>query len=140
MMNAKVQGQPKAPVQSANQINILEENENIPEEFLIAEETLRLMQKSAVGPGNFASKCTKYLFLELFGASKEKFLYSWCGGGTLKKKALCVVRKEIVKKYVVMFYPKMQEESQFRERIVPKINELLRRREKQSVLNSLPAI
>jgi hypothetical protein len=104
---------------------------NIPEQFEIRDDTLREIKSQSLGPGNFAAKLTKKLFPELFCSENLRMLYSWVGGGVLNKKELCATRKEVIKHYVVKFFPEFSDEGAFRERIVPKINELLRRKEKE---------
>lgn len=101
--------------------------EDVPPQYVIEDCVLRQLHKESSGAGNFASKLVLQLFPELFGVGNIRFQYNWYGGGKLQKTELCPVRKRVVKKYVVYYYPDVAAETVWRDRVVPKVNELLRR-------------
>ena len=103
----------------------------IPEEYRIGEDLLREMHRKALSVGNFGVQLVVKLFPELVGTSNLKHMYNWNGGGTLKKCALCPLRKEVIRKYVVKFNPDCVDETRFQRDVVPAINEFLRRKEKK---------
>ncbi|XP_022298204.1 uncharacterized protein LOC111107333 [Crassostrea virginica] len=88
--------------------------------------------KTIVGnTGNFAVNISRRLWPELFGEGDLRFQYNWYGGGIHNKKELDPVRKSVVRKYVCFFYPEVASEDAWRERIVSRINESLRRNDKR---------
>jgi hypothetical protein len=52
----------------------------------------------------------------------------------MKKYKLDVSRKEVIKRYVTFFHPKVSDSDVWRDTVVPKINESLRRMEKKRPL------
>ncbi|XP_062600089.1 uncharacterized protein LOC134261694 [Saccostrea cucullata] len=103
----------------------------IPEEFQIPDAELREILRDSRNSGNFAVNLCRKLFPELYGEGNLRFDYNWFGGGKLGKKELDPRRKSVIKRYVCFFYPDLQLEENWRERIVTKINESLRRNDKR---------
>ena len=103
----------------------------IPEEYAISEPELRSMVRDSRNGGNFAVNLTRKLWPELFGEGNLRFNYNWYGGGQLNKQEMDPVRKEVCRKYVCYFFPEFKVEDSWRERIVSKINECLRRNDKR---------
>lgn len=68
------------------------------------------------------------MFPELFGLTNLRLRYNWYGGGNRQKSELCRERKALIQRYVTFYYPEIKGEQAFKERVVPKVNELLRRR------------
>lgn len=101
----------------------------IPDEYAISESELRNMESR--NGGNFAVHLTRRLWPELFGEGNIRFNYNWYGGGQLNKEEMDPIRKEVCKKYVCYFNPEFKVEESWRERIVPRINECLRRNDKR---------
>ncbi|XP_062592664.1 uncharacterized protein LOC134254135 [Saccostrea cucullata] len=125
-------------------VNIIELNSTdsdsastgIPEEFQIPDAELREILRDSRNSGNFAVNLCRKLFPELYGEGNLRFDYNWFGGGKLGKKELDPRRKSVIKRYVCFFYPELQSEENWRERIVTKINESLRRNDKRLKKNS----
>lgn len=105
--------------------------EGIPAEFRIDDTQLRVLVRESRNAGNFTVNITRKLFPELFGEGQLRLEYNWYGGGKLSKKELDPARKHVVKQYVVYFFPEFQSHEAWRERVVPKINECLRRNDKR---------
>jgi hypothetical protein len=110
---------------------VLDSFEDIPEEYQITESMLRDIQQDSRNAGNFAVNLTKKLWPELFGEGNLRWMYNWYGGGKHNKQELDKVRKIVLKKYVCYFYPEFKPEDAWRERIVMRINESLRRNDKR---------
>uniref|UniRef100_K1Q188 BEN domain-containing protein 3 n=1 Tax=Magallana gigas TaxID=29159 RepID=K1Q188_MAGGI len=92
--------------------------QGIPEEFQLEDSYLRKTLRER-------------LFPELFGEGQLRFEYNWYGGRKHTKKELDPVRKQIIRRYVCFFFPEFKSEEAWRERIVIKINECLRRNDKR---------
>ncbi|XP_052213213.1 uncharacterized protein LOC127832082 [Dreissena polymorpha] len=99
----------------------------IAEQYTLSHEELRSIHQASLGPGNFAAHLTSGLFPELFGVSQLKHEFNWKGGGKNHKKPLSPQRKNVIKHYVGVFYPEALAENVWRDSVVPKVNELLRR-------------
>ncbi|XP_045164099.2 uncharacterized protein LOC123528448 [Mercenaria mercenaria] len=102
-------------------------SDGIPDHYTIDEGVLQQMVADSHCPGNFAGKLVLRFFPELFGIGNLRFQYNWYDGGKLQKSELCPVRKCAIRKYVTYYYPDVSSEIVWKERVVPKINELLRR-------------
>ena len=96
-------------------------------------------QTQANGPGNFAQHLVKALYPELFTEENLRTQYSYFGGGRLEKTALSPTRLDLVKQYVCIIYPEMQMKASFKDSVIGKINECLRRptEQKKTVCRSL---
>lgn len=105
--------------------------QGIPEEFQLEDSYLRKTLRESRNSGNFAVNLTRRLFPELFGEGQLRFEYNWYGGGKHTKKELDPVRKQIIRRYGCFFFPEFKSEEAWRERIVIKINECLRRNDKR---------
>ena len=84
-------------------------------------------QTQANGTGNFAQHLVKALYTELFTEENLCTQYSYFGGGRLVKTVLSSTRLDLVKPYVCIFYPEMQMKALFKDSVIGKINEYLRR-------------
>lgn len=114
-------------------IQIEDLQSDLPDNFTIPIETLREMHKEAKSPGNFALKLVIKLFPELFGPERLRFEYNW--NGTMQKKALDPIRKNIIQRYVFYFYPSYRT-PKFWQPIINSINEGLRRKDKKGPTNA----
>ena len=103
------------------------DTENIPPEYSITTESLRNIRQSASGAGNFGLKLVKKLFPELFGPENLRFQYNWYGGGQNNKKRLDPQRTEIIRGYIMLFYPEVRDSDMFKRTVVNSVNEGLRR-------------
>jgi hypothetical protein len=81
----------------------------------------------------------KALYPELFTEENLRTQYSYFGGGRLEKTALSPTRLDLVKQYVCIFYPEMQMKASFKDSVIGKIKECLRRptEQKKTVCRSL---
>ena len=102
---------------------------DIPECYRIDLEELRELQISSSCAGNFALGLTRKLFPELFGPGNLRFKFGYNGGGVLGKEELDVDRKAVIVKNVHAFYPSTKKTSVWKDSVIPKINEGLRRKE-----------
>lgn len=91
-------------------------------------ETVSSIHSVSLGPGNFAKKLVERVFPELFGPSNLRMGYSVYGGGKKGKMPLEHNRLARVRTLINHYYPEMKVEAAWRDRIVPKINEGLRRK------------
>lgn len=123
---------PIAPVTASTTFSL----DDIPEEHAIGDEELRQIVRDSRNAGNFAVNLCRKLWPELYGEGNLRFSYNWYGGGKHNKQELDRVRKGVVKKYVCFFYPEVVSEDSWRERIVTRINESLRRNDKRSTKNT----
>lgn len=103
------------------------DEETVPSDYAIDSDVLREMARESSSAGNFAAHLMQKLFPELFGVANLRFQYNWYGGGVLKKKELCRACKNVIRQYVQFFYPEVGDETVFRDTVVPKLNEILRR-------------
>jgi hypothetical protein len=100
---------------------------DVPAEYAIEPMVLKELYTDSLSAGNFAARLTQRLFPELFGAANLKFQYSWHGGGNKKKSELCPIRKNIIRKYVTYYFPEVTGDTAWKDSVVAKVNELLRR-------------
>lgn len=80
----------------------------VPAGFAIDKNVFRIFKGGSLGPGNFTAKLTERYFPELFGKNDLRFHYRWFYGGLLNTNELCLARKEAIKTYLVMFFPRIQ--------------------------------
>ncbi|XP_061185032.1 uncharacterized protein LOC133193061 [Saccostrea echinata] len=104
---------------------------DIPEEYKFEDSELRQIVRDSRNAGNFAVNLSRRLLPELYGEGNLRFQYNWYGGGKHNKKELDPVRKTVVRKYVCFFYPEVASDDAWRERIVSRVNESLRRNDKR---------
>ena len=101
--------------------------DNVPPEYEIDLMSLRQINTDSKGPGNFAKKLVEKLFPELFGPDNLRNSFSYNGGGPKKKLALDPVRKMVIHRYVLYFYPELSREVSYQNVVINTINEGLRR-------------
>jgi hypothetical protein len=111
-------------------VSAAEVEDVITSDYSLSESEVHTIKSDSNNAGHFASNLVKRLFPELFGIGNYKHQFNWYGGGKLGKKELCRERKALVRQYVVRYYPEHKQEASFKDCIVPKVNELLRRKEK----------
>ena len=87
---------------------------------------------------NFAMNLTRKFWSELLCMEGLHSEYSWYGGGKHNEKELDPMRKIVLKKYVCYFYPEVDSEDAWRERIVPMINEKVRKMTKDAIKKIVP--
>ncbi|CAC5374065.1 unnamed protein product [Mytilus coruscus] len=100
---------------------------DIPEQFLISENDLSRAIHSSKGPGNFACHIMPFLFPELFTSDNLRTMYTFYGGGKLDKNPLNRQKREFLRRYVVTVFPEVMCDKAFNERVLSKVNQLLRR-------------
>ncbi|CAC5421217.1 unnamed protein product [Mytilus coruscus] len=100
---------------------------DIPEQFLISENDLSRAIHSSKGPGNFACHIMPILFPELFTSDNLRTMYTFYGGGKLNKNPLNRQKREFLRRYVVTVFPEVMCDKAFNERVLSKVNQLLRR-------------
>ncbi|CAG2238642.1 unnamed protein product [Mytilus edulis] len=106
----------------------------ISEDMTITPDRLGTIEESAHSTGNFASLLYKEFMAHLFGQENIRKMYNLNGCGWMLKREVCPRTKLIVRQYVVHYYPECRKENTFRNVVVHKVNEALRR---QSVNESL---
>ena len=102
----------------------------ITSDYALSDSKVHTIKSDSNNAGHFASNLVKRLFAELFGIVNYKLQHNWYGHGILGKKELCRERKSLVRQYVVRYFPEHKQEASFKDCIVPKVNELLRRKDK----------
>ena len=138
---AAVEGTTKAILESINkfkadsQSSVLESNlQHIPPDQLfrdiqeahrIATEELQELHRVATGPGNFATKLVRRLYPELFDSQCVRLKVNYYGGPA--KKELDPLRKALIKRYVTAFFPSVKPVAIWKQTVVSKINDFLRR-------------
>ncbi|XP_060570938.1 uncharacterized protein LOC132729236 [Ruditapes philippinarum] len=125
---------PPSETMSVGPASLGEMTEGLPEELIINEEELRQVHRDSNNAGHFAALLVKKLFPELYGPTNLRLNYNWYGGGQKKKYELDASRKEVIKRYVTFFHPEVCDSDVWRDRVVPKVNESLRRLEKRKPL------
>ena len=102
---------------------------DIPDRYRFSVERLRELRNDSTGIGNFGLTLTREFFPELFGPGNHRWKSSWFGGGVKSKNELDPLRKEIIRRYVTAFHPAAGKTSVWKDTIVTRINEGLRRKE-----------
>ncbi|KAH3888352.1 hypothetical protein DPMN_012385 [Dreissena polymorpha] len=97
----------------------------------LPEEEVRRIHRESHNAGHFACLLVKRVFPELFGPGNLRSLYNWHGGGQNKKLALEEPRRETVCNAVLAYHPDVRGVEPFQERVVIKVNEMLRRKERR---------
>ncbi|CAG2217351.1 unnamed protein product [Mytilus edulis] len=104
-----------------------DEENTIPEEMVIPGDGLTILKDRAHSAGNFASILLKELMPQLFGQENLRNMYNWNGGGINAKREVCPRAKLAIRQYVNHYYPECRKEETFRNVVVHKVNEALRR-------------
>ena len=102
---------------------------DIPSTYRFSLEQLRELQSESTGPGTSALSLTRKLYPELFGPGQLRLKINYHGGGVLEKQELDPERKAALVRYVQAFYSAAKKTSIWKDSMIPKINEGLRRRE-----------
>lgn len=102
----------------------------MPLDLRIPEVELQRMKARSKNPKHLACQLLK-MFSELFD-SYEKHQYNWFGGGPKGKKSLDARRKLVIQNYVEFYYPEVKDPAIWRDRVVGRINECLRRPKKHN--------
>lgn len=95
--------------------------------MIISGDKLTILRESAYSAGNFESLLLKKSMPHLFGQENLRNMYNWNGGGINANRQVCQRAKLAVRKYVVHYYPGCRKEETFRNVVVHKVNEALRR-------------
>lgn len=95
----------------------------------IAQEDLQHMYRDTQGngAGNFSQHILRKLYPELFTRDHLRLKYSYYGGGKLEKTPLSPTRLDLVRQYVCVYYPELQNRTTYKDTVITKINECLRR-------------
>ena len=93
------------------------DTENIPPVYSIPTETLQNIQQNASSTGNFGRKLVKKLFPELFGPENLRIQYNWYGGGQNNKNRLDPQQTEIIRGYILLFYPEVRDSDVLNEQL-----------------------
>ncbi|CAC5388209.1 unnamed protein product [Mytilus coruscus] len=107
--------------------NETDEENTVPADMIIPDDRLIILKDRAHSAGNFASILLKELMPHLFGQENIRNMYNWNGGGINAKKEVCPQAKLAVRQYVNHYYPECRKEETFRNVVVHKVNEALRR-------------
>ncbi|XP_062584988.1 uncharacterized protein LOC134246626, partial [Saccostrea cucullata] len=126
--------QPAAPEIASEETENLQSR--IPEDLRIADNILASLHQEANNPGHFACLLLKKLFEELF-ATGSKVNFNWYGGGSKGKRDLDIRKKKVIQTYVEHYHPEVKDPAVWRDRVVARINECLRRPKKPSKVNNL---
>ncbi|CAG2200330.1 unnamed protein product [Mytilus edulis] len=107
--------------------NETDEENTVPADMIIPDDRLIILKDRAHSAGNFASILLKELMPHLFGQENLGNMYNWNGGGINAKREVCPRAKLAVRQYVNHYYPECRKEETFRNVVVHKVNEALRR-------------
>jgi hypothetical protein len=102
----------------------------LPDNIGLEPAILDALHRSSFNAGHFACKLTQRLFPELFGVDNLRLQFNWHGGGNKDKKELDPRRKALIRTYVARQYPEVRSETAWRDSVIAKVNECLRRRVK----------
>jgi hypothetical protein len=100
--------------------------DRIPEDLRFQTEHLMAFRRDSNNPGQFACQLLRRYFSDLF-LTGRKYEYNWFGGGQKAKKELDARKKRALEVYVGHFYPEVKDPAVWRDRVVSRINECLRR-------------
>ncbi|XP_033724496.1 flocculation protein FLO11-like, partial [Pecten maximus] len=106
---------------------------DIPLPYRLDVATLRRIHAHSSNPGNYARNLVEKIYPELFQEDSQRLNYSYFGGGVLSKKELDPSRKVFLERYVLYLHPELKDNLLWKDRIVPKINECLRRPVKRTL-------
>ncbi|VDI45351.1 Hypothetical predicted protein [Mytilus galloprovincialis] len=100
---------------------------DVPEIYRITMADLNSMNTHSNCPGHLATKLLERLFPELFTTQNYRLQHSYHGGGKCNKTELPYERKTVFQRYVLYFYPGLSEPRAWKDAIIPRVNEYLRR-------------
>lgn len=100
---------------------------DVPPEFLLSREQLKVNYECSLSIGNFASRLLVLMFPELFTYENARKNYN-CSG-SLGKKQLDPVRVNLIRHYVQLLYPRAKNDRVWTLEFVGKLDERCRRRD-----------
>ena len=99
---------------------------DIPSQFRIPFEELNQLKVHSYSTGHFAGKLVKRLFPELFGPDHQRLRFSY-NGIKYGKQELDRTRKGYLQRYILFFFPNLNEYKPYKMNVIDPINEVLRR-------------
>ena len=84
-------------------------------------------------PGHLGVLLTQRSFPELFGPDCLRREYSYFGAGKLNKTPMNAEKKTYLQRYLIYLYPELQEDRKWKDTVVCRVNEVLRRPAKSTL-------
>jgi hypothetical protein len=88
---------------------------------------LQRLKHHSHNPGHLGILLTKRLFPELFRLDYLRREYSYFGAGKLNKTPRSAEKKTYLQRYLIFLYPELQEDRKWKDTVVCRVNEVLRR-------------
>jgi hypothetical protein len=88
---------------------------------------LQRLKHHSHNPGHFGVLLTQRLVPELFRLDCLCREYSYFGAGKLNKTSLNAEKKTYLQRYLIHLYPELQEDSKWKDTVVCRVNEVLRK-------------
>lgn len=100
---------------------------DIPDHLRISTADLDSFLQHSHCPVHFTTKLPERLFPELFTSANSRLQYSYHGGGKRNKFEMSQERKSALQRYTLHYYPHLSDARAWKDAIVPRVNEYLRR-------------
>ena len=129
----EIRATPEGPTATETETAMTDEMfSDVPSHYRLTIEELEDIRNQSSGIGNFALLLTRKLFPELWRQGNLRWNYSYYGGGVLGKQELDPERKSAIVRYVNAYYPATKKSSVWKDSVVPRVNEGLRRKDNPS--------
>ena len=100
---------------------------DIPEAHRLSLCELQRLKHHSHNPGHLGILLTQRLFPELFRLDYLRREYSYFGAGKLNKTPRNAEKKTYLQRYIIFLYPELQEDRKWKDTVVCRVNEVLRR-------------
>ena len=101
----------------------------------ISEDEVRQIYRQSSNPGLFEAHLTQTVFTD----AMQKHHFNFYGGGALNKQPLSPTRCDVVRRLSALHYPEVVSEGAFKAQVVSNMNDLLRRPEREPVVQDAQA-
>ena len=115
-------------VSSSSALSAIDEQfSDLPSHCKIPADDLMKMKRHSKSIRNFAAYLTIRLFRELFTSDNLRFGYNYNGVGH-QKEALESQRRSYLQRYMLYFYPHLNDPKAYHDSVIDYVNEILRRK------------